>query len=418
MCLYPVRVSWKRSCLLASWLVAWAWPAAAVVGLGFDEAVRSAVEQAPALSAQRAALAGQQAAQPAAASLPDPRLSVGVDNLPVNGADRWRLSSDFMTMQRIGLMQDVPNKAKRDARAGVAQARVEREQAQLLATRLMVRREASLAWLAVHFAQARAARLAELEHENRVLIDTLSARIGAGRSLPGEHTQARQESLALADRRDDAQRDLAKARAALRRWVGERADEPLEGQPPTLPVQADQLRAGLHRHAELLPAAALQALARAEASEADADQRGDWGWELSLSRRGPQYGDMVSFQFRFDLPWQLAQRQQPLAAARRKEVERIESERDDLLRRHREEVDAQLADLQALDAQHARLAGAGRQLAAERAALALAAYQGGRGDLGTVLLARREVLEAGLRLTDLDAQRLALRVRLSTLIAE
>jgi cobalt-zinc-cadmium efflux system outer membrane protein len=236
--------------------------------------------------------------------------------------------------------------------------------------------------------------------------------------MPAERTMARQETLALADRRDDAQRDVAKARAALRRWVGARADEALEGEPPTLAIDPESVRAGLHRHAEIAPYAAMQAIAQAEAAEADAEQRGDWAWEVVYSRRGPQYGDMVSFQLSFDLPWQRGQRQQPQLMAKLKEIERVEAEREEAMRRHREELEVQLADLQALDAQRSRLELSGQPLAAERVTLALASYQAGRGELGAVLAARREAVETRLRLIDLDLQRAALRVRLTTTIAE
>lgn len=393
-------------------------PALASAGLSFDDATRLAREQAPSLAAQQNALAGAQAGEPAAATLPDPRLTLGVDNLPTSGSDRLSLTRDFMTMQRIGLMQEVPNRAKREARAAGAGARVQRERAMLAVVQLAVQREAALAWLAVHFAEARLAQLDALERENRVLIDTLGARIAAGRAMPAEHTMARQEALALADRRDDAQRDVARARAALRRWVGAQADAALDGAPPALQVQAEHVRTGLHRHAEIAPYAAMQAMAQAELGEADAERRGDWAWEVVYSRRGPQYGDMVSLQLSFDLPWQRAQRQQPQVTARQKDLQRIEAEREDTLRRHTEEVEAQLAELQALDAQRTRLQGSGQPLAAERVALALASYQAGRGDLGAVLLARREAIETRLRLIDLDAQRAALSVRLTTLIAE
>jgi outer membrane protein TolC len=57
-------------------------------------------------------------------------------------------------------------------------------------------------------------------------------------------------------------------------------------------------------------------------------------------------------------------------------------------------------------------------LADERIALAMAGYQGGRSDLAAVIAARREALEARLRLLELDTQRAALRVRLTTLIVE
>lgn len=392
-------------------------PTLACAGLGFNEAAQLARAQAPALLAQQSALSSAQAAQPAAATLPDPRLTLGVDNLPVSGDARLSLTRDFMTMQRIGLMQEVPNRAKRAARADAAQARIEREQALLTVAELAVQREAGLAWLATYYAQVRLAQLAELAHENRVLLDTMGARVANGQALPAERSMAQQEALALADRRDDAERDLARARAALRRWVGERADEPLGGEPPALAVQADTVRAGLHRHAEIAPYAASLAQAQAELSEADAEQRGDWGWELAYSRR-PQYGDMVSAQLSIDIPWQRGQRQQPQLSAKQHEIARLDAEREDMLRRHREEVEAQLAELQALDAQRTRLAEAGQPLASERVALALASYQAGRGDVGAVLAARRDAVEARLRLIELDAQRAALRLRLNTLIAE
>ncbi len=410
MFVYSVRVLTAGLMLLSA--------PAVHAGLSLADTTRLARELAPALAAQHSTLDSAQSLRGSAGTLPDPRLIVGVDNLPVNGADRYSLTRDFMTMQRIGLMQEVPNRAKRAAREAGAQARVERERAMLVVVQLAVQRDAALAWLGVHFAERRVAQLAELERENRLLIDTLDARVAAGRAMPAERTMARQEALALADRRDDALRDVAKARAALRRWVGVRADEALDGEPPALALTPEQVRADLHRHAEIAPYAARQAMAQADVREADAEQRGDWGWEVAYSRRGPLYGDMVSFQFTFDLPWQRGQRQQPQLLAKRKDAERIEAEREETMRRHREELEAQLAELQALDSQRERLAADGQALAGERVALALASYQSGRGDLGAVLAARREAVDARLRLIELDAQRNALRVRLNTLVAE
>jgi outer membrane protein, heavy metal efflux system len=394
------------------------WPALSQAGLSLEQATQLARDQAPALVAQRNTLAGAQAAQQAAATLPDPRLTLGVDNLPISGPDRGRLTSDSMTMQRIGLMQEVPNGAKREARANVAQARIAREQALLEVARLAVQRESALAWLAVYYTERRLAELKALDTENRVLLDTLGPRIAAGKAMPSDRVMAQQEALALADRRDDAMRDLAKARSALRRWVGARADEPLAGEPPPASVDAHAVRLGLHRHAELAPYEAMRSGALADVNEASAERKGDWAWEVVYSRRGAQYGDMVSFQVSLDLPWQRDQRQEPQLLAKLRDVDRIEAEREELLRRHREEVESQLAELQALEAQRARLQASGQPLAAERVALALASYQAGRGDLSAVLAARREAVETGLRLIDLDMQRAALSVRLTTLISE
>ncbi len=402
--------------LLALYLPALPVPARAALSL--DEATRLARDHAASVAMQQQALAGAQALQPAAGSLPDPRLTTGIDNFPIGGPDRFRMTGDFMTMQRIGLMQEVPNRAKREARVSAAQARVQREQALLAAAELAVRREVMLAWLSAHFAEQRASHLAGLERENTLLLQTVDSRIASGKAMPADRTMARQEALALADRRDDARRDVARARAALRRWVGPRGDEPLAGDPPAPAVEPDAVRAGLHRHAELAPYEAMQAMAHADAGEAMAEQQGDWAWELVYSRRGSQFGDMVSVQFSFDLPWQKGRRQQPQIEARQREVRRIEAERDETMRRHLETVEDDLAQLEALDAQRARLQFSGMALADERIALAMAGYQGGRSDLAAVIAARREALEARLRLLELDTQRAALRVRLTTLIVE
>lgn len=285
-----------------------AWSAADSPALSYAEALDLARQQAPALRAQQAALAGSTALAPAASTRPDPRVSFGVENLPIAGPDRWRSTRDSGTMQRIALMQEMPNRAKRDARQQAAQARIDRDRALRAATELAVRREAGLAWLAVHFAEARLAQLAGLQRENRLLQDTLPARIAAGSAMPADLTMARQEALAIADRADDLARDLRKARVELRRWVGERADAPLQGPAPVIAVDGEHLRASLPEHAELAPYAALRAMAQAEVAEADAEQRGDWSWEVAYSRR-PRYDDMVSFQLSFDLPWQRDRRQ-------------------------------------------------------------------------------------------------------------
>lgn len=391
--------------------------AAHAAGLGYTEAQELARQSAPSLRAQRASVDGSSVALTAADTLPDPRLTVGIDNLPIQGMDAWSTTRDFMTMQRVSVMQEVPNRAKRDARVAMGQARIERDRAMLAASALAVKREAGLAWLAVYFGERRRALVADFARENLLLQDTLGARIAAGGAMPADLTMARQDGLMIADRDDELARDVARARAELRRWVGERAAEPLAGEPALPAVTAEALRARLAQSAELKPYAPMREMAAAEMNELTAERSGDWAWELSYSRR-PKYDDMISVMLTFDLPWQGERRQQPLADAKRREMERIEAEREDLARRLALEADAMWADLQAMDAMHARLAGPGQQLAAERVALATAGYQSGRNDLGQVLAARNQALQTRMRVIELDAQRAAMRVRLATLIAE
>src|SRR2546426_9457375 len=79
--------------------------AAGTEPLPLAEALKIGEKTSPRLAAQNAALAAASELVPRASELPDPKLRIGVENLPVNGADRVRYDADFMTIRKIGLMQ-------------------------------------------------------------------------------------------------------------------------------------------------------------------------------------------------------------------------------------------------------------------------------------------------------------------------
>jgi len=136
--------------------------AASTEPLPLAEALKIGENDFPALAAQNAALAAASELVPRAGELPDPKLRIGVDNLPVNGADRFRYDADFMTMRKIGLMQDFPNGEKRRLRGERAALERDVEAANLAARRAGLRREIALGWVELYFraAGARASRRA------------------------------------------------------------------------------------------------------------------------------------------------------------------------------------------------------------------------------------------------------------------
>ena len=414
----PRRTWIHRLSILSIALAGSMFAASRTYALSFAEAREIAEQQSPRVSAQRLQIDAVESAQKAAGTLPDPKLSVGLENLPISGMDRWSLTRESMTGQRLALMQEVPNQAKRAAKVASAQARVERERAALVLQRLQIRQELGLAWIAAQAVEQREQLLTELLAENQRLQDSLPARVAGGSAQAGDLLAAQQEALALSDRRDDLQRDWSKARAMLRRWVGPRADESLQGGTGPLIHPVAQLRAELSSHAELALYPTMQSMARAESHEAQSESRGDWSWEIAYSRRDRRWGDMVSFQVTFDLPWQKDRRQTPMIQAKQRELERLEAEQEDVSRRHLQELDDSAAELQALDSQIERLKSTGLQLAQGRAELALGNYRAAKGDLGAVLGARAQVLETRLRLIDLQAQRDGVTTRLNSLIAD
>ena len=395
---------------------------ASAQGIAFNDALYAALQRAPQLQARSASVQGAQALQTSAAQLPDPKLTLGIDSLPVTGPNRGSLTRDDFTQRQIGWMQDVPNRAKRAARTDAALARTAREQALLEMEKLAVRRETGLAWLSSFFAEKRLALFDELITRQKLLQSTVPAQVAAGKINAADVATVGMESLALEDRRDELRREADQAGITLRRWLGDTdGKKPVVDLATPLPVMAVDrayLLANLERNPEIATLAPMQAMASAGVREAEAATRGDWSWSVNYGRRGQGYGDLVSVLLTFELPLSPAQRQQPQIRAGQKEVERITAEHEELVRRQTQELETLLSELGEIDSKLNRITHQAQPLAAQRTALTLAAYESGRDKLGSVLESRKQQTELSLRALELQARQRAVQWRLNSIVPE
>jgi len=380
--------------------------------LSFDDALALAVRETPALRAEAALVdAARQAVIPAG-ELPDPKLALGIDNLPIEGPDRYSLTRDFMTMQRIGLMQEFPNDAKRDARVAAARGRVAQAEAQTRITRLAVLRETAAAWIARDAAERQLARIDALVEENHLFEAAVRARLAGGKGNALEAVAPRQEAAMIEARRDELAARRQQAVAALKRWIGPRAEAPLEGSAPDWPFAHDALAHALDRHPELAVFDPKARVLDAEVAEALAAKKPDWALEMAYQKRGSQFGDMLSLGVSFDLPIFSATRQQPQIAAKQAERAALDAEREAVLREHAAMLETDFAEYQrlvhAVKRQHDVLL----PLADEKVALALASWRGGKAELTDLVMARRERIDAELMAIALDGERRQMATRL------
>jgi cobalt-zinc-cadmium efflux system outer membrane protein len=373
--------------------------------LTFDAALEIATRSSPDIAVQTASLEAAQSASVAAGRLPDPKLTVGVENFPVTGEERGSLTRDFMTMRKVGLMQDVPNGGKRAARAAAATADADRARAERHVSILTVRRDAAVAWLARYYLERRRTLFDALDRENQLFAQSVQAQFAGGRGMPADVVAPKQEAAEIADRRDELTSEIAKSKATLRRWTGPAGDEPLAGDPPTLALDAERLRGHIHEHPDLAVFVPMTQMAQAEVHEAEAAKRPDWGVELAYGRRGSAFSDMVSLQFTLDLPLFARTRQDPQIAAKRQELNRVEAQRDAMFRDHTEELDAELAEYEVTTRQLARLREAHLPLAQQKVDYQFASYRAGTADLSAVLNARRELIDERLKEIELDGKR-------------
>lgn len=397
-----------------------AWPLLAVaaslpstaLALSLEQALQLAARNAPTLTAQAAKLEAASSAASAAGELPDPKLILGVQNLPTEGQDRWSLERDFMTMQVVGLMQEMPNSDKRQARVATAQAAIDSAAAQVRVEHLRVRLATAQAWIASYTQQRKLAQFEAFTAENRLFAAAVRAQLAGGRGQASDALAPQQEAALLDEQRDELLQQSAQARAALKRWIGPDASQTLTGDLPHWAIASGDYAQALRHHPQLAAYGPLTREAEAQVREAQAEKNSDWSWEVDYQKRGRDFGDMVSLQLSFDLPLFPGSRQDPKIAAKRAQVNQLEAEREALEREHGQQLEEDLAEYQRLERAVSRSQSTLLPLAEEKVRLTLAGYRAGKSELDELITARRERVEAQLKQLDLQGLRALTAARL------
>jgi outer membrane protein TolC len=344
-------------------------------------------------------------------------LRASVDNLPVNGPDRFSATADFMTMRSIGLTQEWTRSDKLQARA----ARYEREADVADAGRQLVlanlQRDTAIAWLDRLYQERMRELLARQRDEAQLQVQATEAAYRGGRGAQADVFAARLAVTQVEDRLAATGQELLTAKTRLSRWVGERGEEPLGPLPAMQAVHLHDgdLETALAQHPDVALLQRKLAVAQADARIAQENKRPDFSVELSYSQRGARYSNMVSVGITVPLQWDQKDRQDRELAAKLALVEQARAEREDEVRMHLAEAQALLqqwrSNRQRLERHQAELV----PLATQRTEAALAAY-GASAPLASVLDARRAEIEARMDQLKLEMETARLWAQLNYLL--
>lgn len=280
--------------------------AAAAPVLTLGEAVARARGDQPAIAAfEREAIAEEEAAI-AALSLPDPRVTVGVQNFPITGDDAFSPTDSPMTMYTIGVMREQVRRSRREAQAARLRAEAAVRRAEGLAQVVDIERDVMVAWVNAVAAAAKQRLLARIISDLRVGQEVMEAAIPTGGSSSALALAAQAE-IALAQAQLAAARGAeAKARGELSRWIGTAALRPLPQEVPVLaiPQEAQAVATG-RTHPQVLASQAQEAAAQRQIEVARSERRQNLSWSVTLGLR-PEFGHMLSAQV--SIPLQINRR--------------------------------------------------------------------------------------------------------------
>lgn len=354
----------------------------------------------------------------AAGQLPDPILKAGIDNLPLSGADRFSLGNDFMTMRRIGVMQEVTGADKRQLRAERYEREAAKSVAEKTAALAAIERDTALAWLDRYYAERAAALLADQVAQARLEIDAAQAAYRGGRISQADVLAARSTLAQIEDRGSEQQRRLANAKTTLMRWAGPDADGPLAHAPSMDNVRLDtaSLAAQLAHHPQNAVLVQQEQVAQLDAKLADSNRKPDWSVEFTFQQRGPAYANMASIGLSVPLQWDRKNRQDRELSAKLAMVEQARAEREEMLRSHLAETRVLMTEWASGRERQVRYERELIPLAADRSEAVAAAYRGGKASLLDLLATRRNETETRLQALQLQADTARLWAQLYFLV--
>jgi outer membrane protein TolC len=373
--------------------------------LSLDRALQLAESRSRQLTAQDAAATASRDMALAAGQLPDPTLKFGINNLPINGEDRFSLTQDFMTMRSVGVMQEITRGDKLKARSARFHREAEAAEASRTLALANLRRDTAKAWLERHYQERMLDVLRNQRTEAGLQIEAADAAYRGGRGAQADVFTARSMVAQIDDRIRQTEKQIGTAKIRLARWVGDDAAQALDTPPNLESVHLDltSLDSQLAHHPEIALMAKQEQVARADADIAQSNKHADWSVELMVSQRGPAYSNMVSVNVSVPLQWDQKNRQDRELSAKLAIAEQMRAQREEATREHVADTRMWLQEWQSNRERLAQYDSALIPLTAERARAAIAAYRGGSGPLTAVLEARRMAID-----TQMDRLRLAM----------
>jgi outer membrane protein TolC len=372
--------------------------------LTMDEAARLSLIDQPLLTGREAKIKAEDQRAVAAAQLPDPQLSGGLKELPIDTPEAFSVRRDNFTEFTVGLSQDFPRAEKRRLQGARMQLDADADRATLDNEQRLVRRDSSLAWLDVYEASQGLELTQRLAEEAALQVQSLEKDYSNGKTSQADWLAAKVDAGLAADKAHDSLHHVLRMRAGLARWIGDEAQRPIAASltMPGFTSPLPGLLAGADHHPVI---GSLDKQIEASATDialARQSYKPDYSVELYYAYRR-SFADFVGIQFKVGLPYFTKNRQDRGLAAALQQSRASEERKRDLLRELHAEVSQDYVDRRHFEERVADFDASILPDARRRIEAARGAYQAGRGGFDAVLLARRGLL-------DVQLQRLALAV--------
>ena len=396
-------VSLRAAILTTLWSIA---TTATAAPLSLAEAERLALEADPTIEATVARSEALREDAVADGQLPDPRMRIGLNNVPIDSFD---LSQEPMTQLSFGLQQAIPRGDTLEFKQRRTEWLANAQSARARAERKRVQREVREKYLEVVY-QVRAGEIVRASRKLfEQLVDVTRYQFAAGRVTQQDVLRAQVELSRLDDRETRIRNQEEAQRANLETWIGAAAWQPLSPVLPRLPAlpPRDVIAASLDRHPLIRFRAAIEESNRQGVQIAREQYKPGWNVGIEYRKRfgenpsGTARADMLAAMVTFDLPFFTGQRQDRRLNASLRKAAAAGFDKADVKRQLEAMLSREYANWNRLGERQTLYETRLVREAEANAEAALKAYQSGLTEFTTLMRAR---------LTELDVRLAEMRV--------
>jgi len=341
----------------------------------------------------------------AAGELMDPKLQIGLLNLPT---DTFDFDQEPMTQFKVSYIQQFPSGDSREIKRDMAVSQSRQFQHQIEERKRQLLMQVRLAYLeTLYWEQAR-----ETVAQNRQLVSQLSdfvqSQFSVGRTSQFDFITVQQRLSKLDDRLTQVEQNISGERYQLSEWIGEELSRlPLSSklsileQESSKQLDLEQINQLIAQHPRTLEVNNRIEVSRKDLELTRENEKPGWALNVSYAYRddasdGTDRADFFSAMITLDLPLFTENRQQRQQQAKQYEIQSSQLQRDALLRKLRSNVLRLRNNLDLLEQRDALYLETLIPQAEQRSQAALQAYQSGSGSFADVMQAYMDALNTQL----------------------
>ena len=391
------------------------WLPGAALSLSLQQAEKLALATDPLVLRHQASSRAYSAESTANSTLPDPKLRLGVFNVPL---DTFSTTEDPSTQLRVGIQQEFPRGDSTELKQQQSQWLAQAAMAQAKDESLKLLMNVRDTYLNLYYEVKAAAIVNDAHQLFSKLVKITEDQYAAGRANQQDVIRADLELSRLEDRLTKIKSSEDEYRAYLAQWIGELAWQDIDSHLPTLPaIPAEDIDINelLTRHPSVMAETAKIEASRTMIDVARQDYKPGVGAFVEYRRRfgenidGSDRSDMMAAMVTVDIPLFTENRQDKNVAAREESANAARYSRDDRLRVLKRMLDKDRAVYRRLGEREYIYRNKLVSSAVNNAEASLNAYQSGVTEFTTLMRAR---------ITELDVRLESLRIKVDRMRAQ